>query len=151
MTSRIQIENGPGGVTLRVAGGEATLGVDEVHDLVAELIECAARAGGLDPDEQDGTRLSMQFLRFAVESAPEIDPEDRAGRTAFALCWVRSQTQKNAFHVAVGGVSEEGWIPTELLDHRPVTRDDFAGEDLRFYEQALIDGETFRFEVDEPE
>jgi hypothetical protein len=152
MTSRIQIQNDSAGVTLRVKGGKATLSVDEVHELVGELIECAARAQGLDPDEQDWTRVPMQHLIFAVESAPEIEPEDRPGQSARVLCWVRGQTRKNAFHVAVGWISEDGWIPSELLEQRTVTRTDFEGsEDLRYYEQALTDGEVFKFEIEEPE
>ena len=105
---------------------------------------------GLPGGSESGRRIQSIFSRNYI--TPEADTAERLGATALAHCWVRGQTKKNAFHVAIGWISEDGWVPTELVEQRAVTRDDFEGtEDLSYFEQALTDGEVFKFEIDTPE
>jgi hypothetical protein len=106
----------------------------------------------------------MQYIRAAAErmeleiegqpAPPEVVSDtgdtEPTGSIAEVHCWIKDQTQRNAMHIAAGWVAEHGWVIGELLEQRPVSRIDFANtEYLQYFEQALIDGEVFLYEIEE--
>jgi hypothetical protein len=150
-------------VTVKAPVEGATLTADEAHELASRVFEASALARGGDPDESDIVRVPMQYMRIAAERlefeaegapvAPTNDDPDMAdAKEAEVHCWIRDQTQRNAMHVAAGWIAEHGWVITELLDQRPVTRADFTDtEYLQYFEQALTDSEVFLYEIEEAE
>ena len=151
-------------VTLKAPAEGATLTADEAHELAGRVYEASALARGEDPDESDIVRVPMQYMRVAAERlefdaeggetpAPADGPDDMGDATdAEVHCWIRDQTQRNAMHVAAGWVAEHGWVITEVIEQRPVTRADFADtEYLQYFEQALTDSEVFLYEIEEAE
>jgi hypothetical protein len=150
-------------VTLKAPAEGAVLTADEALELASRVFEASALARGEDPDESDIVRVPMQYMRvaaerleFEIEGAPAPPPEDDAelagAKEAEVHCWIRDQTQRNAMHVAAGWIAEHGWVVSEVLDQRPVTRADFAGtEYLQYFEQALTDSEVFLYEIEEAE
>jgi hypothetical protein len=151
-------------VTLKAPAEGATLTADEAHELASRVFEASALARGEDPDESDVVRLSMQYMRvaaerleFEVDGAPAVptgdEDADMAGaKEAEVHCWIRDQTHRNAMHVAAGWIAEHGWVITEVVEQRPVTRTDFADtEYLQYFEQALTDSEVFLYEIEEAE
>jgi hypothetical protein len=158
-------------VTLKAPAGGVALTADEAQELASRLFEASALATGENPEENDWVRLPMQYLRaaaerldFEVEGQPGAPPvvadTGEAGldgaTDAEVHCWIKDQTQRNAMHIAAGWVAEHGWMIGELIEQRRVSRADFADtEYLQYFEQALIDGEVFLYEIeqddDEPE
>jgi hypothetical protein len=155
-------------VTLKAPAGGVALTADEAQELASRIFEASALAAGEDPEENDWVRLPMQYLRASAErmelglegqpEAPAAGAEDddlSSGTAAEVHCWIKDQTQRNAMHIAAGWVAEHGWAIGELVEQRPVTRKDFADtEYLQYFEQALLDGEVFLYEIerdDEPE
>ena len=151
-------------VTVKAPAGGATLTADEANELAGRVYEASALARGEDPDEADLVRVPMQYMRVAAERlefdaeggetpAPADGPDDMGDATdAEVHCWIRDQTQRNAMHVAAGWVAEHGWVITEVIEQRPVTRADFADtEYLQYFEQALTDSEVFLYEIEEAE
>jgi hypothetical protein len=151
-------------VTLKAPAGGATLTADEAQELASRILEASALASGEDPEENDWVRLPMQYIRAAAErldlevegepKPPEIVSDtgeaDLTGATAEVHCWIKDQTQRNAMHIAAGWVAEHGWVLGELLEQRAVSRRDFENtEYLQYFEQALIDGEVFLYEIEE--
>ena len=152
-------------VTVKAPAGGATLTADEAHELAGRVLEASALARGEDPEENDWVRVPMQYMRVAAErlefdaeggetpAAADDEPDDMAGATdAEVHCWITDQTQRNAMHVAAGWVAEHGWVITEVIEQRPVTRADFTDtEYLQYFEQALTDSEVFLYEIEEAE
>lgn len=151
-------------VTLKAPAEGVTLTADEAMELAGRVFEASALANGDDPEENDWVRIPMQYLRVAAErltfdgeggETPDAaeEPDDMGdAKVAEVHCWVRDQTQRNAMHVAAGWVAEHGWVITEVIEQRPVTRADFADtEYLQYFEQALTDSEVFLYEVEEAE
>jgi hypothetical protein len=53
-------------------------------------------------------------------------------------------------HVAAGWIAEHGWMISEVIEQRRVSRVDFADtEYLQYFEQALLDAEVFLYEIEE--
>lgn len=148
-------------VTLKAPPQGATMTADEAQELASRVFEASALARGENLEESDITRVPMQYMRvaaerleFEAEGAPADDEDaDMAdAKEAEVHCWVRDQTHRNAMHVAAGWIAEHGWVVTEVLEQRAVTRADFAGtEYLQYFEQALTDSEVFLYEIEEPE
>jgi hypothetical protein len=151
-------------VTVKAPAGGAVLTADEAQELASRIFEAAALATGQDPEENDWVRIPMQYIRAEAERldlevegeprAPELVSDtgetDLTGSTAEVHCWIKDQTQRNAMHIAAGWVAEHGWVLGELIEQRPVTRKDFENtEYLQYFEQALIDGEVFLYEIEE--
>ena len=62
------------------------------------------------------------------------------------------QTQRNALHLATGWIAEHGWVITEVIEQRPVTRADFTDtEYLQYFEQALTDSALRGWALGEPD
>jgi hypothetical protein len=91
----------------------------------------------------------MQYLVLEIETHPEAIKEGSPFRTGRVHCWIKDQTQTNAFHVATGWTNDAGWIVTRVVEHGDVSRDDFESSSLvEFYDQALTDDQVFYFEVE---
>jgi hypothetical protein len=150
-------------VTLKAPAGGVALTAAEAQELASRIFEASALASGEDPEERDWVRVPMQYVRvaaerleFEVEGLPSEPNEDDAdmgdAKTAEVHCWIKDQTQRNAMHVAAGWIAEHGWVVSEVIEQRPVTRGDFADtEYLQYFEQALIDSEVFLYEIEEPD
>ncbi len=151
-------------VTLKAPAPGAVMTADEAHELASRVFEASALARGENLEESDIVRVPMQYMRvaaerleFEVEGAPAAPADDEdadmaGAKEAEVHCWVRDQTHRNAMHVAAGWIAEHGWVVTEVLEQRPVTRADFAGtEYLQYFEQALTDSEVFLYEIEEAE
>jgi hypothetical protein len=151
-------------VTLRTPPGVVTLTADEAMELASRVFEASALASGEDPEERDWVRIPMQYIRVAAERLQlsadgedalpddEEDAEMAGAKDAEVHCWIKDQTQRNAMHVAAGWIAEHGWVVTEVIEQRPVTRADFENtEYLQYFEQALTDSEVFLYEIEEPE
>jgi hypothetical protein len=147
-----------------VPAGGVTLTADEAQELASRILEAAALAIGEDPEENDWVRIPMQYIRGAAERldlevegqaepaepAADTAEDDLTGAAAEVHCWIKDQTQRNAMHIAAGWIAEHGWVLGELLEQRSVTRADFQNtEYLQYFEQALIDGEVFLYEIEE--
>ena len=158
----VEVSQSGDAITLKAPPGGVTMNVDESLDLAGRLVEACMRASGADPAESDTVRIPMQHIHVAAERLAEDgdgEGEVAAGpaeedlsdaRFAEVHCWIRDQTQRNAMHIAAGWIAEHGWVITEVLDQKPVTRDDFADTDyLPYYEQALTDSEVFLYEVED--
>jgi hypothetical protein len=151
-------------VTLKAPAAGATLTADEAHELAGRLFEASALAAGEDPVENDWVRVPMQYVRAEAErldfelpgqpepaaEGAEADDADPAGSHAEVHCWIRDQTQRNAMHIAAGWIAEHGWLLGDLIEQRAVSRADFANtEYLQYFEQALVEGEVFLYEIEE--
>jgi hypothetical protein len=51
----------------------------------------------------------------------------------------------------VQAVAEHGWVVTEIVEQAAVSRDDFEGEYLQYFEQALTESEVFLYEIEDAE
>jgi hypothetical protein len=150
-------------VTLK-APAAVTLNADEAKELAGRLFEASALARGEDPEENDWLPAPMHYLVVAAERmeftigdgdepvAPNPDPEMGNAKNAEVHCWIKDQTLRNAMHIAAGSIAEHGWVMSEVLDQRRVTRADFTDtEYLQYYEQALTDSEVFLYELEDTE
>ncbi len=151
-------------VMLRTPPGVVTLTAAEAMELASRVFEASALASGDDPEERDWVRIPMQYIRVSAErlelntedgqpvGSEEEDPEMAGAKDAEVHCWIKDQTQRNAMHVAAGWIAEHGWVITEVIEQRRVTRADFADtEYLQYFEQALTDSEVFLYEIEEAE
>ncbi len=69
--------------------------------------------------------------------------------TAWVNCWINDSSRENALKKAITLIREHGWFVAEILEAYPISREAYAHnpESLKYYEQALIDGEVFVFYV----
>jgi len=88
----------------------------------------------------------MQYLIIEAAQDPTIKHENRY-KSAQVGCWIKNQTEKNAFLIAKGWIEEQGWVALSLEDLHPVSVEYFKNnpEGRRYFEQALIDDEVFVF------
>ncbi len=138
---KLQVRTVPEGIRLTVQDGEIVLSHNEAQQLASRLIEASAGASF-----QQWQRLPMQFLCL------EAEKEDKDGSSEFASvkCWIKDQTETNAQYVAAGWIESQGWSINQLTEQYQVSRADYLDSDeLRYYEQALIDEEVFVIELDE--
>lgn len=148
----VRVENAPGtkSITLGVGTATAELSVADARAVAVRLVETAAAADAQDDTANaESRRIPMQFLLLAAEQVVESGTPE----TCDVGCWIADQTRTNAFHIAFGWVSGNGWEVLEVLEHHPVTRADYAGDEdhlLPYYEQAITDGEVFLYEIDDP-
>lgn len=145
-------------ITLKVPDGAANLTPDEANDVAGQLLEAAMLAQGTDPDEVDIARVPMQYVivqaeRLPLDNVTESDePDELRGATrAEVHCWIKDQTHRNGLHIIAGTVAEHGWVVTEIVEQAAVVRDDFEGEYLQYYEQALTESEVFLYEIENAE
>lgn len=145
-------------ITLKVPEGAASLTADEANEVAGQLLEAAMLAQGTDPDEADIARVPMQYVivqaeRVPLEGAPDGDePDELRGATrAEVHCWIKDQTHRNGLHIIAGTVAEHGWVVTEIVEQAAVTRADFEGEYLQYFEQALTESEVFLYEIENAE
>jgi hypothetical protein len=145
-------------ITLKVPDGAASLTPDAANELAGQLLEAAMLAQGTDPDEADIVRVPMQYVivqaeRLPLDNVTESDePDELRGATrAEVHCWIKDQTHRNGLHIIAGTVAEHGWVVTEIVEQAAVTRDDFEGEYLQYFEQALTDSEVFLYEIEDAE
>jgi hypothetical protein len=153
-------------VTLKAPAEGVTLTVNEAQELAGRIVEASILASGEDPDENDLVRVPMQYIRAAADRLDfEIEGPDGAraenvsdtgeadlgeATTAEVHCWIAGQTQRNAMHIAAGWVAEHGWVIGEVIEQRAAARADFENtEYLQYFEQALVDGEVFLYEIEE--
>jgi hypothetical protein len=152
-------------VALRVPGGAAALSAVEAQE--AGRPHLRGRGPGqrrrpgrerLGPPADAVPALAAEKMDVGDDGedpnrvpAPNSDEPD--GDAAEVHCWIKDQTQANAMHIAAGSVAEHGWFISEVLEHQPVSRADFAADDaqeyLQYYEQALAEGEVFLYEFSE--
>ncbi len=92
----------------------------------------------------------MQKLCLRVERHPEATIDPPPGTLGVAHCWIKEQSESNGFHIARGWLIDEDWEPLELISQDAVTLSDYVvSNHLRFYQQAVLDGEVFLIEVDD--
>lgn len=159
--SDVEVSHAGGAVTLKAPAAGVTLTPDEAQELAARLVDASARADGENPEENDWTRIPMQYIHVAAERMdyevegngavpPDTDEELAGAKFAEVHCWIRDQTARNAMHIAAGWIAEHGWAITEVIEQTAVERDDFTEtEYLPYYEQALTDSEVFLYEIED--
>jgi hypothetical protein len=124
------------------------LSEEEALGVASALVEAAAEAEGIDAEAVHWRRVPVQFLHFEAERSSE-DELETANQFASVRCWISGQTQVNAVYVATGWIKELGWTILNQIAQYEVTRADYTNsEEERYYEQVLVDGEVFVFEVD---
>jgi hypothetical protein len=144
-------------IALKVPGGAANLTATEANEVAGQLLEAAMLAQGTDPDEADVARVPMQYVivqaeRLPLEVAESDEPDELRGATrAEVHCWIKDQTHRNGLHIIAGTVAEHGWVVTEIVEQAAVSRDDFEGEYLQYFEQALTESEVFLYEIEDAE
>lgn len=144
-------------ITLKVPEGAAHLTPSEATELAGQLLEAAMLAQGTDPDEADVARVPMQYVvvqaeRLPLEVPDSDEPDELRGATrAEVHCWIKDQTHRNGLHIIAGTVAEHGWVVTEIVEQAAVSRADFEGEYLQYFEQALTDSEVFLYEIEDAE
>ena len=91
------------------------------------------------------------LLTFEVRPTAEHDSYGRVAG-AFANCWVRSASPKDARVKADEHLSEAQWEVLEFLGQDVVTREKYVGDvNLEYYDQVQIDGEVYVFHTFEEE
>jgi hypothetical protein len=89
--------------------------------------------------------MPMFFFNF---HAVPIDPETAPGVIgAYVNCWVQDSIIEKAEITARTGIENEGWkISGHDTEPYQTTRKDwFSGENLEYFDQALIDREVWVF------
>ncbi len=157
----VQVSQDGDKITLKAPAEGVTLTADEALELASRVFEASMMAGGEDPAENDWVRIPMQYVRVAAErmelniegeEPPAEDSEMGDATDAEVHCWIKDQTLRNAMHIAAGSIAEHGWAVLEVIEQRPVRREDFTDtEYLQYFEQALIDSEVFLYELEEPD
>jgi hypothetical protein len=156
----VQVSQDGDKVTLKAPAEGVTLSADEAQELASRVFEAAMLSRGEDASEY--RRVPMQYLRVAAErmdlggegeggDAPPEDPEMGDATSAEVHCWIKDQTAANAMHITAGAIAEHGWMVLEVLEQKPVTRADFDGEYLQYFEQALVESELFLYETEDTE
>ena len=154
----VQVSQDGDKVTLKAPADGVTLTSDEAQELASRIYEASMRSVGDDPE--DVRRVGMQYLVVTAErmelsvdgeDATPHDPEMGDATSAEVHCWIKDQTFANAMHIVAGSVAEHGWVVLEVTEQKAVTRADFDGEYLQYFEKALLESEVFLYELEDPE
>ena len=91
-------------------------------------------------------RIPMQYLIIDAEQNEEFDHDEVYGGASVG-CWIKNQTEKNAYLIAKVWIEENGWRIICLDEQYPISEEDYSDkpEGREYFEQALIDGEVFVF------
>jgi hypothetical protein len=75
--------------------------------------------------------------------------DTRAARVAYVSCWINDPSKDRALERATAVIRENGWDVEEIVENHPISREVYSlkPEGLRYYEQALVDGEVLVFHV----
>ena len=138
----------PGVVSLKMGSSTRTVTPDEARVVASAIHEAANVASYTEDERPEWYRRFMQHLVLEICTHPDLIDEGHTQQAGKVYCWVRDQTQTNAFHISTGWANDAGWIVTRVLEHRDVIRDVFDLSDhVNYYDQALIDGQVFFYEV----
>jgi len=138
----------PGVVSIKIDGGTRTVTPEEARIVASAIHEAANVASFVEADYPEWHRRFMQYLVLEVRTHPDLVQEGHALQECRVHCWVRDQTQSNAFYVSTGWINDAGWVVTGVVEHRDVIRDVFESSDhIKYYDQALIDGQVFYFDT----
>jgi len=92
--------------------------------------------------------IHMQLLSFTTKQKKGYPHKEKLGG-AFITCWIKNQTEKNAYYIAKGTIEETGYEIKSFELQEKVTKNLYKNdpENLKFYDQALIDNEVFVFDT----
>jgi hypothetical protein len=98
------------------------------------------------PEYAEHERIPMQYLIIDAAQDPTFAHEKECGGATVG-CWIKNQTEKNAYLIAKGWIEDRGWVPLSLEDRYPVSEEDVRDkpDGRKYFEQALIDDEVFVF------
>ena len=140
---------GDGGVSLEldsaVSGPSVQMDREESRLIASTLFEKSFECESLA--SHPFSRVPMQLLTIqATQVAPHRCEQQHEG--AFVYCFLKDQTEENARYIVEGMLNREGW-KIEAIDRQDfVCRDLFLETDLlEFYDQALVEGESFLFHI----
>lgn len=90
-----------------------------------------------------GRPLGIQLVFYVCARVTR----DNGQNVAFVGCWIADAAADRAQSRAVEIIQECEWQVAEVMDVRPITRDDYADDDegLPFFLQAEVDGEVCVF------
>lgn len=139
-----------GALRIDIAGHLEVMSPEDARAFASAIYEAANMAEGVRRDHPNWFRRFMQYLILDIKTHSEAVREGTPSRTGRAHCWVKDQTQTNAFHIAVGWLADDDWVVASVIEHRDVTRDSFLESPLsRYYDQALTDEQVFFYDLDE--
>ena len=115
---------------------QITLSVEEARKLSTELLQLGIEIEDIGDQVGEWQRIPMQYIAFEVSN--EL-------RTAEVSCWIKDQTKRNALVIAMADVEKIEWNIENLLEHEETTIEEYEEdeESLKYYEQALVDGEVY--------
>ncbi len=83
----------------------------------------------------------MRFFAFRItRKSPSVD----VGPIAHANGWIKNASRDEAYLQAEKMINDQGWEISATLEDHVVTKDNYSPDDenLRYYEQALVDDEV---------
>ena len=96
--------------------------------------------------EDDAYVILMQVVTFEAKQRPDFPHDEQIGG-AFVNCYLKGRTSKQAYIDAIACIEESGWDILRFEDQSEIDSASFEKPDdaLKYYEQALIDGEVLVF------
>lgn len=91
-------------------------------------------------------RIPMQYLIIDAEQNDDFVHSERHGGAAVG-CWIKNQTEENAYLIAKGIIEKNGWKVLRLDEQYPISEEDYDNKSAgrEYFELALIDEEVFVF------
>lgn len=92
------------------------------------------------------TRIPMQYLIIDAEQNEDFEHSERLGGASVG-CWIKNQTEENAYLISKGIIEKSGWKVIRLDEQYPISEADYGDkpEGREYFEQALTDEEVFVF------
>jgi hypothetical protein len=96
--------------------------------------------------DNEHERMPMQYLVLEAAQDPTFQHGDTYGGAQVG-CWIKDQTEKNAYLIAKGWIEAQGWVVLSLDQQKRILLESYADGDegKQYFEQALIDEEVFVF------
>lgn len=95
----------------------------------------------------------MFFIQFHVRPTHDSTNAVEYGG-AYVNCWVARHALTDAMTAAMDVIHEAGWQVETVEQERRALRDEFDGDGLAYFDQAVVDGEDCVFHtwpVDAPD
>lgn len=86
----------------------------------------------------------MFFIQLRVRPA-ENSPNAVEYGGAYANCWVQREVLSDAMAAAIDLVHDAGWQAETVEEERQVFREEFNGDGLEYFDQAVLDNEVCVF------
>jgi hypothetical protein len=146
IAGKMQLERTAKQLRIRCTTGLVEVSDAEARTIALELLQALAISDEVYASDEHN-RLMMQYLHLRLEAT--VTKPSGEVELSFAHCWIKEQTQLNAYHIAVGLCHDEGWIVTEVLTQREVFLSDFLATDyLPYYQEALMNEEVVVLDQD---